>query len=239
MRPPRISWRANRSIVLWLALMVAAVWAPRYGSAQEASAEERLRQAAETMGEVSSFHFVLTNEIGTTVLAESIELIGAEGDVQRPDRFRAVVEAELGVVPIEISVIGVGDRAWFTNPLSGGEYQEIQLPEAARALLDPTPILLAAVTLIENPTVTGDEKLDGVETTRIEGTVDLSELATPVPNLLPGDALPAQIWLDDEGRVVRLRLEGALTQEEDPTVVRVVDLSRFDEPVEIEPPTGV
>jgi hypothetical protein len=219
-------------------LLAAVVGLPRTGGGQEESADELLRQAAETMGDVSSFHFVLTNEIGTTVLADSIELIGAEGDVQRPDRFRAVVEAQLGVVPIEVSVVGIGDRAWFTNPLSGGEYQEIQLPEAARALLDPTPILLAAVTLVENASITGDESLEGVDTTLIEGTVDLAQLSTPVPNLMPGDALPAQIWLDDQGRVVRLRLEGAITQEEDPTVVRVIDLSRFDQPVEIEAPSA-
>ena len=96
------------------------------------------------------------------------------------------------------------------------------------------------------PIVDGSETLDGVDTTRIVGTVDLSGLenvagGTPIAgfDLLILGEMPVTIWLDGEGHVVSLEIEGPLTTSESPDVVRRLDLFDFDLPLVIEAPDNV
>ena len=207
-----------------------------------------LRGAAETMASVTSFHFELTHERGATALTQGIEVQTLEGDVQRPDRFRADVEASLQGLPLELRVVGIGSRLWLTDPLGGGDqYQELSVNPAVIAAINPDALLRAAVDAIQDPEIVDEETIDGEPTTVVEGLLDVGQVAlaglgtpaadmeTPAADDLP-DPLLVQIWIDAEGRVVRLRLDGPLTDAEAANVVRRLDLSAFDEEVDIQPP---
>src|SRR5579884_2836178 len=66
-----------------------------------------LRQAADKMEQVKSFHFVLSHDKGNSPITlgpgVSLSMTRAEGDVQRPDRLRADVDATaLGGVKINV-----------------------------------------------------------------------------------------------------------------------------------------
>jgi hypothetical protein len=204
-----------------------------------------LERAAETMGEVSSFHFVLRNERGSTSIVEGLEVESFEGDVQRPDRFQAEVTASFGGVPLEVRIVGIGTRIWISSPLTGENiYQELPA-EAATLGLNPDGLLRTAIGVIQEPRIVGEDEVDGEPTTLVAGLVDFQALAEATPTALdappaedlPSEPLPVQIWIDEADRVVRLRLEGPLTPVDPDNVVRRLDLSAFDEPVEIEPPT--
>lgn len=253
-RPPR---RSFLLLPLFALLLVPALRpAPPVAAAvatvgqEDAEAVALLRQAAEAMAALDGFHFELSTPRGQTLLLENIELVRVEGDVQRPDSFRASIGARAAIIDLSLRAVGIGSRIWVTNPLSEDDaFQELDLGQGIDGsemdgatlvdLLNPDRILLQAVEQIQDPTIVGQDEIDGTDVTRVDGTVDLSRLeadGTPIPGLRTEAPLPVTIWIDDVGRVVRLELEGPLTAAEPLDVVRRLDLSRFDEPIDIQPP---
>lgn len=238
---------AARSLPLLL-LVVLGLTVGGPAAAQEPDeAAALLERAATTMAALDSFHFELSTPRGQTLFLENLELAALEGDVLRPDSFRASATAKAAIVELSVDVVGIGTRLWVTDPLQeGDQYQELDIAAETGGggaslvdLLNPDRVLLEAVTLIEEPSVAGDDEIDDAETTRIDGTFDLSRLqaaGTPVPGLRTDQPLPVSIWIDDEGRVRRMEIEGPLTTAEASDVVRRLDLTAFDEPVTIEPP---
>jgi hypothetical protein len=244
-RVPRAT-RRGPALMLLLGLAVLAL-AASPAVAQDDEAVALLQRSAETMAGLDSFHFELTTPRGRTLFLENLELAALEGDVQRPDRFRASATAKAAIIELNVDVVGVGTRLWITNPMGeGDQYEEIDLSAAAgdegasiSDLLNPDRVLLQAVEQLQNPTIAGENEIDGVDATRVDGTVDLSRIqadGTPVPGLRTDRPLPASIWIDGEGRVLRLELEGPITTVESSDVVRRLDLSAFNEPVDIQPP---
>ncbi len=181
------------------------------------------------------------------MITEQVELQSVEGDVARPDRFRAAFTAKAAFVTLTIKVIGIGDRLWVTNPMEREEtYLEVTNPASEQLpqldLLNPDRLMTAAVQLLEDPKIAGTEKIDGVPTTRIEGTFNIKRIeeiaGTPIAELAGVQPLRVRIWIDEGGRVLRLELDGPLTEMETGPIVRRLDLSQFDEPVAIEPPAS-
>ena len=235
----------------------------RSGAAQEdAAAQEILTGAARAMAGVQSFQFSLTTEQGQTIIMDALELKDVTGAIQRPDRFRAVASASVAILEVDVEVIGIGTQLWVKNPLGGAaggeEYIEVDLSEggteqALAELVNPDRILLRAVDLLENPVVRGEDEIDGVATTVIEGTFDPSEAIGLVPGTpaVASDAatqaavetglelagpVPTLIWIDADGLVRRIRVEGPILTSEATDVVRRLDLFAYNEPVEIEAP---
>jgi len=246
-RPTHRLLRLHRlaGVVLATVLLVSA--APgRFAAAQETDAAALLKRSAGTMAKLDSFHFALTTPRGKTLFMENLELSGVEGDVLRPDSFRATATAKAAIISLDVRVVGIGTRLWVTDPTAQQEtYIEVDLAEQGAALgsitdlINPDRVLLEAVKLIEQPTIVDEDDLDGVHTTLVEGTFDLGKVGlqgTPIPGLKTGDPLPVTIWIDDEGRVRRMELDGPLTDAEAPNVTRRLELSAFDDPVEITPP---
>lgn len=232
-------------IIMIATMLLAVPVRPAVGAEGDAAA--LVAQAAERMASVQSFHFVLTTPRGKTMITEQIELASVEGDVVRPDRFRVSFAARAVFVTLTVKVIGIGNRLWVTNPMEREEtYIEVTNPAGEQLprleFLNPDRILSAAVQLLENPAITGTEKIGDVQTTRIEGTFDvkgIEELAgTPIAGLEETQPLDVRLWIDQEGRVLRLELDGPLTRAETGPIVRRLDLSHFDEPVIIEPPVA-
>lgn len=179
-------------------------------------------------------------------------------------RFARTGEAgRAGLVP-PWDVIFDGDRIFTRGPepsvLPPDAWLVIDLgPPLAtvvrRSLLsryDAAVLVLVAPMGAKNAVPTGEETVRGVTARRFVAEVDI-ELARPH---LPEDALPAyerqlavtrahgsplieesEVWLDPEGRIIRVRYRvesGSLTE---PLVV-TYDLTDFGAPMDIKPPDG-
>jgi hypothetical protein len=102
---------------------------------------------------------------------------------------------------------------------------------------DPTTVLLTAVEYVDNPAITGTEELDGVSTTVIEGQVDLRAVDSVTPRAgLAQQVVTARMWIDGANLVHRLQVIGPLLASEPDGIVHQLDLSKFDEPVDIVAP---
>lgn len=243
---------ASRFHLLAMLILLASllVGLSKPAAAQDEDATPILTKAVETMSDVQSFRFELQTVRGESTILQNLELAGVEGAVQRPDRFQATITAKVAVVEIDVEVVGVGMRVWVTDPMASTEtFIEITsgdpaVGEQLTNLINPDKLLLQAVGLVKEPTIDGTETLDGERTTRVVGTVNLADLpqfiqATPEvdgSDLLILDEMPITIWIDGDGHVVRMEVEGPLTKDESADVVRRLNLYDFDVPVEISEP---
>jgi hypothetical protein len=79
--------------------------------------------------------------------------------------------------------------------------------------------------------------VDGVATLKVEGTIDSGELREALGFAREGHTVKAEAWIGAEDSLPRrIRLTGRLVSTENEDVQRQIDLSRFGEPVEINPP---
>jgi hypothetical protein len=137
-----------------------------------------------------------------------------------------------------VKVLNVGNETWITNPLQGGDHYQL-LPNGAQttAILDPHNGLLAAAHDMRDPHVTGSEKVGGAQTFVLQGSIDAAGLQSVATDAEPGRMVPARVWIGkDDSLVYRIRVDGPLSPSEPKNIVRQVDLSQFNERVEIEAP---
>lgn len=199
------------------------------------TAEALLQQAAQRAGELTSFHFELTHENGSTPLPLNLELTSAEGDVVVPGRLRAEVDAEASGFDVSVDVVGIDDQTWVTNPFTR-DWQELPGTNI-RDFADPAALVSGLLPSVENPTLGEPESIGGVDTHMITGEIDSGLLQTALGFAEPGRSVTVETWLGQDDLLPRrVRLVGPLSDSESGDVVRQVDLSRFNEPVEIMPP---
>ena len=203
-------------------------------------ASDLLERAAARLDEVLSFHFVLDHEAGRSPIVLNLAMERAEGDVLRPDRLRAEVKAvvqQLGSLKVEVTVVAVGEDAWITNPFSRDAWVAIPGSNPLAEIFDPAAGVTSVLRGVRDARVTGEERVDGYLTWRVEGTVDGGDLESFTPAAEEGYEVVGVVWIDQEDDLVRrIRLEGPLGFEDDGDVVRLLELSDFDKSIEIELP---
>lgn len=201
------------------------------------SAEEVLPKVVERVDAVKTFHFRLEHEGGLSPIPLGLELRTAEGDVVVPDRISAKLEAEANGALVRVEVIGVGEEGWITNPFSR-EWQPLPSGTTISAIFDPAAGVKAVAGSLQDVSVVGVEKVAGHETYRLEGHVDSGALEAAAPIAEPGLTVTVKVWVDTEDYTIRkVRLEGPFAPDEPAAIVRILSLSKFDEPASIEPPT--
>ena len=193
--------------------------------------------AAGRMEELESFHFLLTHEAGRSPIALGLEMERAEGDMAVPGRLKADVEAvvtQLGDANVDVSVVAADGKSLMTNPFDSEEWVPIPGGQALDELFDPHSGTVSALRAATNQVVTGAERIGDTDTWRVTATLDGGDLSAFAPIAEAGHPVQATLWVGkDEPLVHRVRLEGELGPDDSEGVIRVVELSRFDQPVTI------
>jgi hypothetical protein len=124
---------SRRRFAAAFALPLLAPAIPTHAARQEVAedASALLVRAAAAMAGLASFHFALSTPRGATTILDAFELVRLEGDVLRPDRYRATIDATAAGFDVSVEAIGVGDRLWVTDPMAGGAFREFPLDAAA------------------------------------------------------------------------------------------------------------
>lgn len=190
--------------------------------------------SAEATAQQQRFRFVLSHEHGATAIVRGIEMDRAEGTVDGADRMAATIEGSILNQRFEFGIVILEDQSWLQNPLTRRwDTEDLSLG----SLFDPRSGVIAAVQGATDARLDGTERLDGVETYRIDATVDAATLSFFSPDASADAALPGTVWIGiDDGFVRRLEVRGAIAPSDDPAVVRRLDLGRYGEDVDIQPP---
>lgn len=228
--------------MLFILLMLGALIAPAAVSAQQTQDPAALlAKAAKSMSGVSSFHFALDNGSGPTPLIEGIDLASAEGDVIVPNKIQAELTADFHGLSLTVKVIGIGSDVWITNPMGGGTQKLSGNMGLVLSVLNPYDILSSAAKTIEQPKIEGTEKVNGVETTKVSGKFNVVTAATGTPVVTTTEGMPAPtitLWVDAQGLVHRLQVRGQILPTDPTDATRTFNITNFNKPVTIEPPSG-
>jgi lipoprotein LprG len=198
--------------------------------------QQVVTEAADKLAATNTFHFVLDHENGGTAIVLDLTMNKAEGDIVRPEQMRADIEASLGMASAEVTLIGIGQDTWISNPFNPDEFEPLPDYTPGEILnLEAVPEVMRA---IESPQANGTASVGGTDTYRVTADIDSGELAPIVPLAAePGQQVEIEIWVGQEDDLVRrIAIRGPLNPNESAGITRTLDLSKFDEAVTIEPP---
>ncbi|MFN8556551.1 MAG: LppX_LprAFG lipoprotein [Dehalococcoidia bacterium] len=238
--------RARRLARLLVVALHCSRWAPAVGGTRPRRRRREpppdpatlLRQAADRMEQVQSFHYVLDHERGVSPIVLGLTMSRAEGDAVRPDKLRADVDAAaFGGVNLKLKLVSIGAKTSITNPFDPSKWQELPTGTKLSDVFDPANGTTAALRNVKNPVLAGEETINGVKVWRVEGTVDAAALGALATVAETGYTAKTTAWIgQNTPNLHRVRLEGQLGTRDTADVVRRLELSRFDESITITAP---
>jgi lipoprotein LprG len=227
-------WRWTlANLAAGLAMLIAAC-----GSGDSfPDARKVVASATVNMNQVRAVHFVLGLEETPIEIMPGLNVTRAEGDVVRPDRMQAKLQAKaLGMV-ISVNVRAVEGVQYVTNPIAPDQWQALPTPAVAGSLLDPQIGVTAILSGLVDAKVVGQDSLDGIDAWRITATAD-NQLVAPFFQSEPASGNTAvETWIGTSDFLVyKVILTGPTVVGDSDNVQRTIEFSRFGEVVEIAPP---
>ena len=195
-----------------------------------------LSKATDAFQSMQTFHFRLEHDNGGSPIPPGLTLITADGDVIVPDRMSAKLDAKAGQQTVNVSVIGIGDQGWITNPFSR-QWQPLPSGTSIKDIFDPAQGVKAIIGSLQGAQVTGEESVDGTLCYRIEGTVASEVLQAAAPIAKPGLTVGIKVWIGEDDSLIRqVYLVGPIAPDEPSNIVRRLMLSKFGEDISIDAP---
>jgi hypothetical protein len=202
--------------------------------------EELLRTASERLADVPSVHFTLGIE-GETFIdsGRNIRLLGAEGDLRRPDRVHTTFQAEVMDRTITLQLITIGDESWTTNILTG-EWEPAPLEFAYRPdiLFSTQDGIGPVMGRVEDLERLPDEDVGGRPAYHLQAHVDEEVVGPLTYNTIAGSPVTVDLWIDQEtADLLRARMSEPPGSERPDPAVWTLDLSHHGADISIEPPS--
>jgi hypothetical protein len=198
-----------------------------------------LAAASARLAETPSVHFTLGVE-GETFIDSggTIRLVGAEGDLVRPDRVRTTFQAEILGRTISLQLITIGDKSWTTNVLTGDwEVAPVEFAYRPGILFSTQDGIGPVMGRVENVERLEDEEIDGRPVYHLQSVVDQSVVGPLTYNTIRGSPVTVDLWIDRETNdLLRARMSEPPGDDRPHPAVWTLDLSHHGEDVAIEPP---
>jgi hypothetical protein len=212
---------------------------PTQTPAATPTAADLLAMASQRLGEIPTVHFALAVE-GETFIdsAKTIRLLGAEGDLVRPDRVQTTFQAEVLGRAITIQLISIGTRSWTTNILTG-DWGEAPVEFAYRPdiLFSTQDGIGPVMGRVENVTRLADEEISGRAAYHLTATVDESVVGPLTYYTLHGSPVTVDLWIDQETHdLLMARMSEPKDADRPHPAVWTLTLSHHGQPFAIEPP---
>ncbi len=225
-----------RCRLLVVALCILAGACGGDGHAPLPSAEEAIDKATAAMTALESARFEMSSE-GAPVTVSGLEFVSAMGQYAAPTSAWAVLRLKAGDLTVELGTISVGDRTWLENPLTG-EMEELSRGTGFNPALifdadvGWRPLLESDLSdvVVENTEGSGDGLLWVVT-----GMVARDRIAVLTAGFAGNEDVPMRFWIRAAtGHITRLEFS---TTGDAGVSDWVIELSEFNEPVNIEPPS--
>jgi lipoprotein LprG len=203
----------------------------------EGDAQQILQDAIPAMQALSSFSFTYdVQRPSDAPPIQGTDVVALDGSVDDEGGMRARIDILQGGIPLQIDFIAVGDTHYVENPIT----RSWQSVPAATSPVGELNLGASAINILEkvqDPEYEGRSEVDGAAVHQVSGTVAAEDVEGIVQALRVDHSFPVDVWVGVEDDLVRrIVLTGPATPAEHEDTVRTIDLSGFDEPVEIEPP---
>lgn len=226
----------KRALVAVLALALVAACG---GNQPPVDPALTLRDAATAMARLSTVSADLKFTKGA-ITFQGFTLVRAKTSVRLPGDSDTTYTVKQQDLAIGLEVIIAGGHVYLHVPFS--TYEELQgsqaaaIPDLAK-LFDPATGLPAIIPAGRNLSSSGTEKVDGVDTQKIDATYTGLQLHSMFAQLSSTVDVKAQIWAGVSDHLIRKAvLDGAFGDGGKEASVEV-DISAFNAAVNITPPT--
>jgi len=226
---------AQGAVCAMAAVMLAAACAADPTPTPAATPEEVRDRAADALRALSSAHFRVTHEADASTNIGFASLTEAEGDGLFPDRARFTLQAATALFPnatLQIDVVQIGETTYLRDGISR-QWQVLPAGTLGIDFSDVAGSVADALASMRSPQLADG----GGDAHRLSGGVDAPALRGFVPAAPEDGTLRVDVWAGREDYLARrIRVEGALFPDDPPDIARALEISRYDEPVAIEPP---
>ncbi|MDQ4099713.1 MAG: LppX_LprAFG lipoprotein [Chloroflexota bacterium] len=202
--------------------------------------QQVLAAASKRLAETPALHFQLSVEGQTYVdPAGEIQLISAEGDLARPNKVRVQFQVELfSAGNVSIRMVTIGQESWTTDLLSGNWG-----PAPAEFGYDPTILfdnqdgLGPVMNRLNDPTLSGQEDINGRTSYRIDATADQASIGPLTGETMDGSPVGVTVWIDEAtSDLLQVKLVEPASSGKEQPATWVLTMSDHGESVEIVPP---
>ena len=184
------------------------------------------------MEDLTSFHFRLEHRTGATPLGAGFVIDEAEGEVVKPDKISARFTGSFGGFAIKSGLINLGDSSYMTNPLTG-KWERVPPEVSPLGFFNPSRGIGAIMSQVVQPSLLSAKG----DAYRLKGRLPAEALASLLGTTVKGSTVAVEFTLEADGLyLLQAIIDGRVTPTEEDGVVRVITLSRFDEPVDIKAP---
>ena len=222
-----------------VALLAVACGGPEPTPTPTITAEDVRDRSADALHDLSTVHFRVTHEEGGTDIGFSSTLTEAEGVGLFPDKAEFVATATnalFGGATVQLDIVQYGETTHLRDRISMA-WQSLPAGTLAINFLNINGSIADALASLEDLGLTGGGEIEGTPVHLLTGNTEAVSMRGLVPGAPEGETLRLEVWTGRDDYLVRkVRLTGRLVESDTPGIVRVLELSRFDEPVSIEPP---
>jgi LppX_LprAFG lipoprotein len=197
-----------------------------------------LKAAQDKFNAAKSFHFVMQADNLGTAPQDVLNVKNAEGDVQRPDKLSATGYVTLNGLGVNTKIVIIGGKAWYQLPIFGFQEDDsyadfIQIFDSQKGVGNLLPLL-------KNPSAPQDSSVNNVSCWKITGDVDPHLVSTLLGADASAGANPkVSVCIGkSDNQLYSAVVVGSVIQGDKTNTTRSFYLSKYDQPVTIEPPTN-
>lgn len=219
---------------------VAQTATPATYAAGDADALAVLQSAGQAILELETFSFSLETTSGSSTIFPGIEIESIKGSVRRPMDVQATLTVHALIQSLSLSAVAVDGDLYIQNPLNGGAWENMGSAPEIVNMINPDWILQLGLQQIQDAHITSTK--DGV--TLVEGYFDLSEALqnlddesqAALGSYLAQTPVDIAFWINEDNLITAAELYGPIFSSESADVEKRIELSNFNEPVDIEVP---
>lgn len=212
------------------------------GGSGEPAAATLIQQAQQAINQDSAYHFTLAVDHPGAAGASGFVLTQAVGDVVRPDKITGTATVQEGQATFQVPFIGIGNQQWIQ--INGLWMAPGSFGIDIGTLPDPSQIISMVLSDLQHPQGIGDDSADSGDCWLVEGMVPAGDLAS-ITGSDTTDKTPVDTQVcvaknaDGKGRYqpYEFIFAGIVAQGDTSKTTRTFMLSKFDEKVNIQPPT--
>ena len=202
-------------------------------TAASLTASQVISQASDKLDAVNSFHCTLDQTGGGTPIGSGVEMTKVNGDIVKPDKLQATLTGTVSGMSVTIQMISVGTVTYMTNPLTNS-WEQLPTEFDVLSVFNPNTGVTAIMRGITSLSKLSDEQLAGVNCYHLSGNIDSANLSPITGSSVPGTAIGVELWIGKDDLLVRsIKLTGQITATEAPGIIRTLNLSNFNETLNI------
>lgn len=227
--------------VLFLAACGGSDGSPEKTPSATPTVSEILATSSQRMASTQSLRFRLGVD-GVTYVdnAKTIQLLEANGELQRPDRVHARFKIKIKPgVTLSTEIISISGQTWATNLITGnwGAAPE-EFSYDPSVLFDNQGGVGPVMNKVTDPQIVGMEEIDGKASYHVTGTVTEEVVGPVTSSTMHGSPVAVDVWIDARTfDLLRAKLAEPASADNAHPATWTLDLYDQNKKITVEPPS--